>query len=332
MTCLLSFPDPLSAMRILAPLGATLLLALAYVFSPVPATEGPDTTSTTDPAHPVNAVLGNESFRRVHGTAPGPDTPERQRLRTHLAYVEAHLRARPRPSLTLPQQTRRHILLDSLRAYRRAGRFPRNTEVPGRSPVFVDEQGRLCAVGHLIAVSAGRDFAERIDTEYHLSDVRDMDLPAIDEWAEAHGFTRRELAMIQPWYGGVRPAPRPEEDDATALEVTALSASVGASLVNGVLLERDSPSVVGGAVGVGAGTTSLIVGLGDDAQYPTASSLAGATSIVLGGWALSAVLWGEDAPPSPSATRSGPAWTVGPTTLTTVDGETHPGLRTSIRF
>jgi hypothetical protein len=320
-------------MRILAPLGATLLLALAYVFSPAPAPEASDTAPTTDPVRPVNAVLGNESFRRIHGTAPGPATSDRHRLRTHLAYVEALLRARARPDLSSARRARRHALLDSLRAYRRAGRFPRNTEVPGRSPVFIDEQGRLCAVGHLIAVSAGRDLAERIDARYHLADVRDMALPAIDRWAERHGFTRRELAMIQPWYGGVRPDPRPaEDDDATALEVTALSASVGASLLNGVLLERGSPSYVGGAVGVGAGTTSLIVGLRDDAQYPTASSLAGATSIVLGGWALTAALWGGEASPPPAAVTPTSQWRVGPTTLTTVDGTTRPGLRTTVQF
>jgi len=319
-------------MRILLPLGTVLVLALVSLGSPAVSPSVPDAPTPTPSVQPVNAVLGNESFRQVHGAFPTPDTPERLRLRTHLAYVEALLRARSSPSLTPAQRARRASLLDSLRAYRRAGRFPRNTEVPGRSPVFIDQEGRVCAVGHLIAVSAGRDLAERIDAQYHLADVRDMDLSAIDEWAEANGFTRRELAMIQPWYGGPRPGPRPEEDDATALEITALSTSVGASLVNGVLLERGAPSVVGGAVGVGAGTTSLIVGLGDDAQYPTASSLAGATSIVLGGWALSAVLWGDVSPTSPSATRSGPEWAVGPTTLTTVDGETRPGLRTRIRF
>lgn len=324
-------------MRILAPLGATLLLALAYVFSPAPAPESPDSAPTTDPVRPVNAVLGNESFRRVHGTAPGPATSERHRLRTHLAYVEALLRARVRPDLSSARRARRHALLDSLRAYRRAGRFPRNTEVPGRSPVFIDEQGRLCAVGHLIAVSAGRDLAERIDARYHLADVRDMALPAIDRWAERHGFTRRELAMIQPMYCGSPRGftclpPPTDDEDASALEVTALSASVGASLVNGVLLERDTPSYVGGAVGVGAGTTSLIVGLRDDAQYPTASPLAGATSIVLGGWALTAALRGEEASPPPTAVTPSSQWRVGPTTLTTVDGTTRPGLWTTVQF
>ena len=317
-------------MRILVPLGIALDLALAYSFAPTDPVPGSHGNSLTTSTTPVNAVLGNESFRRVHGVSPTPETPDRLRLRTHLAYVEALLRARPRPSLTPTQRSRRQALLDSLRSYRRAGRFPRNTEVPGRSPVFIDDEGRLCAVGHLIAVSAGRDLAERIDAQYHLADVRDMRLPAIDRWAEAHGVSRRELAMIQPWYGGLRPGPRPD-DDPTALEVTALSASVGSSLLNGVLLERGAPSVVGGAVGVGAGTTSLIVGLREDAGYPTASSLAGATSIVLGGWALLKAVRSPEAS-SETAAQGPAAWAVTPTTVTTVRGDTRPGLNATLRF
>jgi len=212
-------------MRTLLPLTAALLLTLAYSFAPTDPVPGSHGGSPTASTTPVNAVLGNESFRRVHGASPTRETPDRLRLRTHLAYVEALLRARLRPTLTPPQRTRRQALLDSLRSYRRAGRFPRNTEVPGRSPVFIDDEGRLCAVGHLIAVSAGRDLAERIDAQYHLADVRDMDLSIINRWAETHGFTRRELAMIQPWYGGPRPGPRPEEDDATDLALHRLDRS-----------------------------------------------------------------------------------------------------------
>lgn len=285
---------------------------------------------------PVNAVLGNQSFRAVHGTAPRPDTPERLRLQTHLAYVEALLRSRERPSLSDAQRARRAALLDRLHAYWTRGRFPRNTEVPGRSPVFIDDNGRLCAVGALIAASAGRDMAERIDARYHLAEVREMDLPAIDRWAERNGFTRRELAMIQPAYcgspGGLTvcpPTPRGDQD-ASALEVTVLSASVGASLLNGVLLERGTPSVVGGTVGIVGGGTSLAVGLGDDAKYPTASSVAGATSIVLGGWALVQALR-PDASESAATAASSQNWSVAPASVPTGQGP-QPGVRATIRF
>ncbi|MEF8796596.1 MAG: hypothetical protein V5A48_09090, partial [Salinivenus sp.] len=141
-------------------------------------------------------------------------------------------------------------------------------------------------------------------------------------------------AMIQPMYC-MRPNvvcrfPRRADEDASALEVTALSASVGASLLNGVLLERGTPSVVGGTVGIVGGGTSLAVGLGDDAKYPTASSVAGATSVVLGGWALVQALRPDDAE-SAATGASSQDWSVAPASVPTGKG-TRPGLQASIRF
>jgi hypothetical protein len=284
----------------------------------------------------VNAVLGNESFRATFGTTPTPNTPEHLRLQTHLAYVEKLLRSRPRPSLTSDQRTRRSAMLNALRQYRTAGQFPQNTEVPGRTPVFMDKQGRLCAVGHLIAISAGRPLAKRIDVRYHLADVREMEMPVIDQWAKRHGFTRRELAMIQPMYDGCCVVgPEPEEEP-SAIEISALSTSIGASIVDGVLLEEASPSLVGGTVGVVGGGTSLAIGLSDDADYPTASSVAGITSVVLGGWSL---VWGvrrlgSDGSPNTasSSTPGSGTWTVAPTTVTTVTGKTQPGVHATIQL
>ena len=325
-------------MRVLVPpLLAVLLFSLGGVGASVlPPSSAPP---SPDAPRPVNAVLGNQSFRAVHGRAPRPDTPERLRLQTHLAYVEALLRSRARPSLTDAQRGRRTALLDRLHAYWTRGTFPRNTEVPGRSPVFIDEEGRLCAVGALIAATAGRGLAERIDDTHPLANVREMEVPAIDRWAERHGMTRRELAMIQPAYcgspGGLTVCPPPPRDDqnASALEVTALSASVGASLLNGVLLERGTPSVVGGTVGLVGGGTSLAVGLRGGAQYPTASSIAGATSVVLGGWALVQAVRGDDAGPAAAsaAAHSSKEWSVAPASVSTGQGP-RPGLRAAIRF
>lgn len=295
--------------------------------------------SGTTSVQPVNSVLGNASFRAVFGVSPSADTPEQFRLQTHLAYVEHVLRTRKRPTLSSSQQARRTRLLDELHAYWTAGRFPKNTEVPGRSPVFIDERGQLCAVGHLIAVSAGRSLAERVDDEYHLSLVQDMDLPALDRWAERHGFTGRELAMIQPLYCSIRPCypPEPdEESDASPLEVTALSASVGASLLNGVLLERGTPTIVGGSAGLAGGATGLALGLRDGAAYPTASSIAGATSVLLGGWSLISALSGNEATEAEPTTATSESLSqtvrIRPTAVTAIDGTTQPGLRASIQF
>jgi hypothetical protein len=111
--------------------------------------------------------------------------------------------------------------------------------------------------------------------------------------------------------------------------VTALSASVGASLLNGVLLERGTPSVVGATVGLVGGGTSLAVGLRDGAQYPTASSIAGATSVVLGGWALVQAIRGDDA--ERAAAASSQDWSVAPAAVSTGRGS-RPGVQAAIRF
>ena len=297
-------------------------------------------TPVTD-VQPINSVLGNQSFRMVFGRSPTAKTPERLRLRTHLAVVETLLRRRDRSHLSSSQRERRAALLDALREYRREGRFPQNTEVPKRTPVFIDDEGRLCAVGHLIAESAGRDFAESIDEQYHRAHIREIDLAALNRWASRHGFSRQELALIQPQYCNLGPCPPrdtwgpdTEQKTASALEITGLSASIGASLLNGVLIERGSPSIVGGAVGVAGGATSVTVGLTDDAKYPTVSTLAGAASIALGTWSLISVIRGTEASESSrSVTASTDRnWHIAPTTITTGEGSTQPGLQATIQF
>lgn len=302
-----------------------------------------DASSSPSPQkiHPVNAILGNESFRMVFGRTPTTETPERLRLQTHLAVVETLLRRRSTPTLSGQQRERRKRLLDALHKYWVEGQFPRNTEVPGRSPVFIDAVGRLCAVGHLIAVSAGRDVAESIDEEYHLAKVPNIDAPILSRWAERNGFTQRELAMIQPAYDGdpccvIGPGQNDADHQASTLETAALSASVGVSVLNGALLVRGSPNVIGGAVGVGSGATSLAIGLTDDSGYPTVSALAGATSVALGAWTLVAALRDDSSPdsepPPPVARRSLSTWQVYPMTVTTVRGESLPGVQATIRF
>lgn len=298
-------------------------------------TTPPSTSDRDASVEQVNAVLGNHSFRAIHGYTPTAKTPEDLRLKTHLAYVEALLRKRDVSHLSHKQMERRSSLLDVLHTYWAQGRFPRNTEVSGRNPVFMDSKGRLCAVGYLIAESAGLAQAEAIDDDYHLAHIRDIEAAVLDQWADEHGFTRRELAMIQPMYcrfGDRNCIVREQEnDDASTLELAGLTASVSASIVNGVLLELDSPSLVGGTLGVAGGATSFGAGLTDNAEYPTISIAAGATSLALGTWSLLATLRGDDLYRSAFVGRR-PTWRVAPTTITTVQGATRPGLAARISF
>jgi hypothetical protein len=93
--------------------------------------------------------------------------------------------------------------------YIERGEFPRNHEVQGRRPHFIDDDGRICAVGYLIEKTAGRATAEAINREHEWDFIGDI--RGIEAWVRASGLTVDELAMIQPSYGFQRPAPPPTE-------------------------------------------------------------------------------------------------------------------------
>lgn len=161
----------------------------------------------------VNAVAGDRSWIERNGARPGPLASEDERIATHLAWIEARLRAAPIDHLGVTQRRARLALLDELRAYTVARVFPRRHDgVPGRRPRFVDTEGRHCAVAHLVRVSAGPRLV-RLVLAAHADDyVPDMRVPALAAWADRSGFTIAELALIQPTYDdGTGPEMPPEE-------------------------------------------------------------------------------------------------------------------------
>lgn len=125
---------------------------------------------------------------------------ETERIRTHLSLVEGILRARPAEHLTEAQRNNRLRLLDHLRTYHQAGKFPLNHELKDRTPFFIDAHGTACAVGHLLIQDGQKDLALRIKQEMNNAYLLDMPYPEIPAWAEASGFTQEELAWIQPGY------------------------------------------------------------------------------------------------------------------------------------
>lgn len=76
-----------------------------------------------------------------------------------------------------------------LRAYRTAGRFPRNHRIFGHTPTFIDPSGTPCAVGYLMQRSGGERLARQIaDTDNHVYIERIKDGPALD-WIVFSGLT-----------------------------------------------------------------------------------------------------------------------------------------------
>lgn len=150
----------------------------------------------------ANHHLGDDSFVAAFGRPPAAGDSETVRMHTHLVYVRELLGARAATSPALA--SRRAELLGYLDDYIAAGTTPQNTYVPWRSPVFIDADGRICAVGYLIERSSGRTLPERIAATRRLAYLEDIaaTMPEVAAWVASSGFTLEELASIQPGYMG----------------------------------------------------------------------------------------------------------------------------------
>jgi hypothetical protein len=125
---------------------------------------------------------------------------ERSRVAAHIARAEA-LARESAPPLDPLRALVRALLLDSLREYREDGRFPQNVHRPCNTPVFVDERGTLCAVGHLLALTGEQALVDKIHAERNLATVHQLsDEPALAAWLDATGLSLAEAERIQPSY------------------------------------------------------------------------------------------------------------------------------------
>jgi hypothetical protein len=122
------------------------------------------------------------------------------RLRWHFVRVEGELRRRDTSRLPEDQKAKRMSLLDHLRSYGQHGVFPINTKYVRKTPIFVDDGGRRCAVAHLMDVSGHTHLVDIVSSQANTAAVPEMTFPQLDRWAAEHGFTRAELARIQPMY------------------------------------------------------------------------------------------------------------------------------------
>jgi hypothetical protein len=148
-------------------------------------------------ADSINAVAGDASV--VFGYAK-PNASESQRVRGHLRFARDVIAAADVSSWPIDQRFARARNLARLDRYIEEGLFPRNTVVPRRRPVFVDERGAICAVGALFAADRGAEAAERVARSYRFAYVHEIDDRELAGWQAASGLMPHELALIQPSY------------------------------------------------------------------------------------------------------------------------------------
>lgn len=123
---------------------------------------------------------------------------EDRRIAGHLKAVEQLLRRRAVSGMPRSLQQRRTELLDRLAAYTRRGVYPRNDSDKLLVPVFVDADGRECAVGHLMG--GYNHFVGEISGSHNLAKIEAISHPAVGSWQGESGLDLSELALIQPQY------------------------------------------------------------------------------------------------------------------------------------
>ncbi len=132
---------------------------------------------------------------------PSTYPSERVRLFRHFKSVEQRLK-------TYYNRTTQGILdlhrtrhLDNLHDYWVQGEFPRNYDRPHQPvPCFIDRDGRVCAVAHLLIASGYSELAHQIANQANNAYITEMAFPALNEWVAQSGLTLSELALIQPSY------------------------------------------------------------------------------------------------------------------------------------
>ena len=213
------------------------------------------------PLYTVNAVLGDESFVQIFGTAPNEETQEILRIQTHLQFVENKLRNETPLNLTKKQKRKRKQVLDLLHEYGVAGTFPSNHDYPGeRKPCFIDRDGKICAVGYLIEKTEGRNVAEKINAAHQYKLIKEMNDEIVITWAKENGLTLEECAMIQPTYGGMR------ADETVDVSVKT-SYGICSGLIGGtnvainVFNVSAAKSIAVSKIGLVTGTAQLVLGL-----------------------------------------------------------------------
>jgi hypothetical protein len=127
-------------------------------------------------------------------------TDEQDLLVFHIRAVENIFSQRITDHLSETQKTNRQKNLSLLREYSKLRNCPRNYYLPYRNPVFIDHEGRYCAVGYLLLKSGKQEFCETVQKTNNFIFIRQIELPEFHQWQQESGLSIDELAWIQPGY------------------------------------------------------------------------------------------------------------------------------------
>jgi HEAT repeat protein len=167
----------------------------------------------------------------------------------HYATVEQELRLAPAPA-DAAVAARRAFVIDALRDYRERGDFGINRQYDGsRVPLFVDADGRRCAVAWLLDRTGNGDLTLAIQRRCNEAWVAELASdPALQAWLAVHGLSAVEAARIQaPGSGWVttEPPPLPDPTDPPTTPTGGNGTKPGTTTPGGVGGQKGQPALTG---------------------------------------------------------------------------------------
>jgi len=125
---------------------------------------------------------------------------EADRIQMHLLLVIQQLKKKKNLQLTEEQASKRLDALNKLLIYANAKVFPENILHASRIPYFIDYANNACAVGEMLRKTDHEHVGQWVRKNMNNAYISEIPTGELDKWAEEHGFTRDELAWIQPAY------------------------------------------------------------------------------------------------------------------------------------
>src|SRR5262249_31083977 len=156
--------------------------------------------------------------------------------------------------LPYPLQVARERCLNWLHDYAARGVFPRNQERQGCRPCFIDQDGRECAVAHLMMRSGHTETAYKFAAVANYASIPQMSSPELDNWGAQVGLSREELTLIQPGYWFTL-------SDIQSVVFAAWAAGLIALTMNAAQLARRRKDIILPAIGLVVSLGLLLVSL-----------------------------------------------------------------------
>lgn len=143
----------------------------------------------------------NQAVAKKLGFLQAPIISNEQNLLVfHVQILEKIFLARSTNHLNKAQKLNRKKHLKVLSEYWKRRDCPRNYYLPYRNPVFIDHEGRYCAVGYLMLKSGKQEFCEAVQKNSNFIKIREIKSKEFEQWQSESGLSLDELAWIQPYY------------------------------------------------------------------------------------------------------------------------------------